>query len=198
MTPAFIRSTDHDLSAHRKQRRRRLRTGGSGSARWAAIAGLTAAALAAAPGSAGDWSGFFLGASMARAQAAQSARGSVSAPGLHLGYDHDFGRVVLGGEVEVDRSGRVRSDLTEDQTRRIKLRAGYDMGETLGYVTVGSARNETATDSDNGAVYGLGLSYSLNRALRVSGEYLHQDASDGAAVQTPSRDILSIRASFQF
>ncbi|ATF18307.1 outer membrane protein [Phaeobacter gallaeciensis] len=198
MIPAFIRSTDRNLLVHRKQRRRGIWANGFGSVRRAAIAGLAVGGLAAAPGFAGDWSGFFLGASMARVQAAPSERGSVSASGLHLGYDHDFGRVVLGGEVEVDRSGRVRSDLTEEQTRRIKLRAGYDMGETLGYLTIGSARNETATDSDNGAVYGLGLSYSLNRALRVSGEYLHQDASDGAAVQAPSRDILSIRASFQF
>ncbi|WP_242406972.1 MULTISPECIES: outer membrane protein [Phaeobacter] len=178
--------------------RRCLRSREGVSARQAAMVGFVTAVLSAAPGFAGDWSGFFLGTSIARVQAVQSERGSVSASGLHLGYDHDFGRVVLGGEVEVDRSGRVRSDLTEEQTRRIKLRAGYDMGETLGYVTIGSARNETATDSDNGAVYGLGLSYSLNRALRVSGEYLHQDASDGAAVRAPSRDILSIRASFQF
>ncbi|APG47074.1 Outer membrane protein (porin) [Phaeobacter porticola] len=166
---------------------------------WRVMAsGLGIALMFGVPVGAGDWSGFFLGASMARTSASSADRGPVSAPGLHLGYDHDFGRIVLGGEVEVDRSGRLTPDLQEDQTSRVKLRAGYDLGETLGYVTIGTARNESATDSDNGAVYGVGVSYSLNGALRLSGEYLHQDANDGAALQAPARDILSIRASFQF
>ncbi|MFV1440638.1 MULTISPECIES: outer membrane protein [unclassified Phaeobacter] len=194
MIPAKLRTTLKNCLSAGPARR----SDGSGHLWRGAAAGLVLSIGMAGPVGAGDWSGFFLGASMARVTGAASDGGTTSAPGLHLGYDHDFGRVILGGEVEVDRSGGAGDSQAEDQTHRIKLRAGYDMGETLGYVTIGSARRETATDSDNGAVYGLGVSYSLNRALRLSGEYLHQDANDGAALQAPARDILSIRASFQF
>ncbi|MFS4579822.1 outer membrane protein [Phaeobacter sp. C3_T13_0] len=197
MTPAFFCRTDENCSPH-AQRRVGCKPALDVFSLRNLIAGLGGVFIGCTPVLAEDWSGVFLGASITQSHQSQSDTGSTTASGLHLGYDHDFGRLVLGGEIEVDRSGRASVSPQEDHTHRVKLRAGYDMGQTLGYVTIGSARNETATDSDNGAVYGLGVSYSLNRALRLSGEYLHQDANDGAALQAPSRDILSIRASFRF
>jgi len=154
----------------------------------------------AMPVSAGDWSGFLLGASIGRHDArsnSMTGRDS-SVPGLHLGYDLDFGRLVLGGEVEVERAQLQVGSVETQDMQRIKLRAGYDFGQTLGYVTVGGVRAESGQTQDLGAVFGVGLSYSLNQNLQLGGELLYQDIdglNPGGLMRSNS---LSLRASFRF
>jgi len=152
------------------------------------------------PATSGDWSGFFLGASVARHDARTNSDSGhdARAAGLHLGYDLDFGQLVLGGEVEVE-SAQVQVGSVETQDmRRIKLRAGYDFGQTLGYITLGGVRAETEQDHDTGAVVGLGLSYSLNQNFELGGELLYQDIDALEPGGLRRSNTVSLRASFRF
>lgn len=152
------------------------------------------------PATSGDWSGFFLGASIAHHGAdTNSVSGQYSGvPGLHLGYDLDFGQLVLGGEVEIERAQFQAGSVEIQEMQRIKLRAGYDFGRTLGYVTLGGVRAETEQDHATGAVVGVGLTYSLNQNLQVGGELLYQDIDGLEAGGLRRSNSLSLRASFRF
>jgi len=158
------------------------------------------ALVCSTPVSSGDWSGFLLGASIGRHEARTSSMtGRDNAvPGLHLGYDLDFGQLVLGGEVEVERAQMQVGSVEIQDMQRIKLRAGYDFGQVLGYMTVGGVRAESGQNQDIGAVVGVGLSYSLNQNLQLGGELLYQDIdglNPGGFMRSNS---LSLRASFRF
>ena len=164
------------------------------------VVSLTTALAVATPVTSADWSGFLLGASIARQNASMdsSTGHDAGAAGLHLGYDLDFGQLVLGGELEVERAQIQLGSIETQEMQRIKLRVGYDFGQTLGYVAIGGVRAETELDDDIGAVIGLGMSYSLNQNLRVGGEILHQEVNgleNGGMMRSTS---LSLRASFRF
>lgn len=152
------------------------------------------------PASSGDWSGFFLGASVARHDArTDTASGhDSSAPGLHLGYDLDFGQLVLGGEVEVENAQVQIGSVETQEMRRVKLRAGYDFGRTLGYITLGGVRAESEQEHDTGTVVGLGLSYSLNQNFELGGELLYQDIDALEPGGLRRSNTVSLRASFRF
>jgi outer membrane immunogenic protein len=150
---------------------------------------------------AGDWTGVSLGASLGWNDASGPGllQGEDSSFGLHLGYDRDFGNYVLGGEIELENSDLNIGTVTLDSVSRIKLRAGYDFGSALGYVTVGGANAETSIGNESGTVFGLGLSYSINDQFSIGGEVLRQnfDALDGTGGDTDV-DSVSLRASFRF
>lgn len=147
---------------------------------------------------AGDWGGFLIGGSISQYSRADSAGSDSRAPGLHFGYNRDYGRLVLGGELEVDRAEISLGATDTEEMRRIKLRAGYDFGDTLGYVTFGGVRAEAAQDHSDGSVIGFGISYSLDNALQLSGEFLHHSLNRNASNPESSSNALSLRASFQF
>lgn len=118
---------------------------------------------------------------------------------MHVGYDHDFGKYVLGGEIELDRTNVTIGAVELDTTNRIKLRAGYDFGPLFAYVTAGSARASTSTGLATGSVVGLGVFYSVTEYFFLGGEALRQNFDAlGAAAGRTSVDTLSIRASFRF
>jgi len=160
-----------------------------------AAASLVSAAVILTPPSvqAGDWGRFIIGGAQAPA-GQQQGIGATPGQSFHLEYDHDFGRLVIGGDLAVDGGP---GSSAEDTVPELRLRAGYDLGDTLGYVTVGTETQGESGEREERAVVGVGLTYSLNRALRLSGEYLHE-TDRSARPDTTGGDRISLTASFSF
>ena len=118
--------------------------------------------------------------------------------GLHFGYDLDLGQIVLGGEVEVEAPHGQDENVEPPEMQRLRLRAGYDFGQTLGYLSVGGVRAETEHQDETGAVVGIGLTYSLNQNVRLGGEVLYQDISGLDQAGLRRGNSFSLRASFRF
>lgn len=141
----------------------------------------------------GDWTGFYAGGSLGYAEASdEEATFSYDFNGLicgiHVGYDYDFGSFVLGGEVEL--SGFDVTDTNTatsiDSVARLKLRAGYDAGDFLPYLTAGVAQLNTSGAplgdvDDDGTFYGVGIDYRMGGNIRVGAEVLQHDFDDYAA-----------------
>ncbi|WP_293577412.1 porin family protein [Phaeobacter sp.] len=150
---------------------------------------------------AGDWGRFFL-----RGLPGDSAVGSPAAPAtqsarqpdIQIFYDHDFGRLVLGGRVALEGEHRAARSDHPDDLGELRLRAGYDLGPSLGYLSFGREQREIDGMSARETVIGLGLTYSLNQALRLSGEYLRDTGRTGSSGGAGSEDRFSIRAAFEF
>jgi predicted porin len=160
----------------------------------------------------GDWTGFYAGGSLGYADVSdEAATFSDDFNGLtygaHAGYDYDFGWFVLGGELEI--SGFDVSDTATttdlDSVGRLKLRAGYDAGAFLPYVTAGVAQLYTSGATlgdvdDTGSFYGIGVDYRVRNGLRVGGEVLQHDFNDYANSAGLDVDALTanVRVSFEF
>lgn len=155
-----------------------------------------------------DWTGFYAGGSLGYADATDTTFASDEVDGLtygvHAGYDRDFGSAVLGGELEL--SGFDVDDpelgVEVDSVLRAKLRAGYDAGNWLPYLTAGAAQLTTSgaiDDSDTGSFYGVGVDYRVGNDIRVGAEVLdHQfDDFDGSGIDVEATTV-SARVSFEF
>ncbi len=141
----------------------------------------------------GDWTGFYVGGSLGYADVSDAAGTFANdfdglTYGAHAGYDYDFGSFVLGGELEISGFDVADSATATqvDSVTRLKLRAGYDAGDFLPYVTAGVARLNTSGAplgdvDDDGTFYGLGLDYKMTDQIRVGGEVLQHDFGDYAA-----------------
>lgn len=156
----------------------------------------------------GDWTGFYAGGSLGYADATGTDAFDDSPTGItygaFAGYDYDFGSIVLGGELEI--SG---FDVTEDtlgldvdSVTRVKVRAGYDAGNALPYLTAGGAQLSTSgavDDSDTGYFYGAGLDYRIGGNLRVGGEVLQHRFEDyaGSGIDVDATTI-GARVAFEF
>ncbi len=117
--------------------------------------------------------------------------------GIHFGYQHDFGKLVLGVEAQVDRVDGFIT--TKGDAKTIKLRAGYDMGKFQPYAIIASRdiddNNGNAVD---GMGVGLGLEYKMRNNLRIGGEFMSfQDLDDGVAINAES-ETFSLRLTYGF
>lgn len=156
----------------------------------------------AQPYQGGEWTGFYGGLQLGRldVDGTGAADGDDLSYGVHAGYDYDFGRFVLGGEVDYDFADvDLGGAATVDSVARLKLRAGYDLGRTLVYATAGMARVDTTIGADNGEFAGLGVAYQFNERIIVGGEVLTHSFDDigGSGVDADATSI-SIRSSFRF
>ncbi len=158
-----------------------------------------------------DWSGFYAGGSLGFAEVSDEAATFASdfdglTYGVHAGYDYDFGAFVLGGEIEL--SGFDVTDsataTSVDSVSRLKVRAGYDAGDFMPYLTAGVAQLNTSGAplgdvDDTGTFYGLGMDYRIGGNLRVGGEVLQHEFDDYAASGL-NVDALTagVRVSFEF
>ena len=166
------------------------------------LATLVATTLLAVPAYADDWTGGYagLGVGWADVDGTGGLSGDDVAYGLFIGYNQDLGDWVFGGELEyawVDID--VGAGAQVDNISRLKLRAGYDFGEAIGYVAVGGARADTTVGSDTGAVYGLGIDYAASEFVTISGEWLRHDFnnfnSTGVDIDANS---FTLRAAWRF
>lgn len=150
----------------------------------------------------GEWTGFYGGLQLGQldVDGTGAADGDDISYGLHAGYDYDFGRFVLGGELEYDFADLdLAGAATVDSVLRLKVRGGYDLGRTLVYATAGMARVDTSLGSENGEFAGLGLAYQLTDQFVVGGEVLAHKFDDinGSGVDADATSI-NLRGSFRF
>lgn len=152
-----------------------------------------------------DWSGFYAGLQYGRGKIELtyplwSDETKFDAYGVHAGYLHDFGRFVLGAEMDYDRVSLENIDLDADLSR-VRVRAGYDLGRFLPYVTLGSAHLEGDRNlSEDGVTYGIGAEYLVTDRFSLGAEYSRAEFKDVADVDDADldTDLFQIRASFHF
>jgi len=149
-----------------------------------------------------DWTGAYGGFNLGYGDVDGSgaADGDDMTYGLHLGYDYDFGRFVVGGEIEYDDAAIDLGGAAEvDSVARLKLRGGYDLGRTLVYATAGAAKLETSIGGDTGEFLGLGIAYQVTDRFTVGGEVLEHRFDDisGSGVDADAT-TLNLRGSFRF
>jgi outer membrane immunogenic protein len=125
--------------------------------------------------------------------------------GAEFGYNHQFGRFVVGGEIDIsftdgDTSetvgvlGEYQSNI--DWLATFRLRAGYTWDNLLVYATGGFAAAETddrfidplgvreeTTGSRKGWTVGGGLEWAFYDNWSVKGEYLFVDLGDDEAIE---------------
>lgn len=135
----------------------------------------------------GDWTGFYVGGQLGFGQLASDAFGDNDPDGalygVHAGYNYDFGRFVLGAELDYDFADISDSDtdIDLDSVARLKLKAGYDVGRFLPYVTAGVAQATTGGTldaDDDGQFAGIGVDYQYNDRIRVGAEALQHEFND--------------------
>lgn len=152
-----------------------------------------------------DWTGFYAGGSLGYANVDEDAGGfddDGTTYGVHGGYDYDFGDFVLGGELEISGFDLSDGGIDVDSVARAKVRAGYDVGNFLPYVTAGIAQLNTGgafNGDDTGAVYGIGLDYAYTDNIRVGGEILQHefDNFDSSGLDLEATTA-AVRLSFEF
>ncbi|WP_304619498.1 outer membrane protein [Paracoccus sediminilitoris] len=154
---------------------------------------------------ASDWSGFYAGLQYGQGEATASLDGEETdtdfdAYGVHGGYNHDFGKYVLGGELDYNKVD-LDNDGGDADLTRLRARAGYDLGRFLPYVTLGAAHISGDGDlSETDVTYGIGADYKVTEMFTVGAEYTKQDFSDvdnvdGLDLDT---DMVQVRASYHF
>mmetsp|Transcript_26872 Transcript_26872/g.48597 ORF Transcript_26872/g.48597 Transcript_26872/m.48597 type:complete len:193 (+) Transcript_26872:47-625(+) len=150
----------------------------------------------------GAWTGAYGGVQLgfADVDATGAADGDDTLYGVHAGYAYDFGTFVLGGELDydladIDLNGAARVD----GVARLKLRAGYDFGRTLGYVTLGAAELDSSLGRETGGVYGFGFAYQVNDRYLLGAEVLDHrfDDINGTGVDADAT-TLTLRGSIRF
>lgn len=135
--------------------------------------------------SSSDWTGGYVGGQLGYGNIdADVEDGDGFLGGLHAGYQQDLGTWVVGGEVDYDWAD---IDLDNDagsleNVGRVKARAGYDLGSTLVYGTVGAAYADAEVGgtsfSDWGWLAGVGVDYRVTDAVSVGGELLYHKFDD--------------------
>lgn len=170
----------------------------------ACAVGVSLGLAIAVPAGSADWSRSFVHAPAARDHSElvrsfaplnepMSTRG---ATGFQAGFDRDYGDLVLGGSFQQGRVPDSFGPGLQDDSQMLQLRAGIDLGRTLGYVTFGE--RQQGSDQERNQVIGLGVRVSVNRILQMSGEILHHapaSSPNGAAL---GDETLSFRAAFRF
>ncbi|SDE06383.1 outer membrane protein [Limimaricola pyoseonensis] len=152
-----------------------------------------AAPVAVAPVVTGsDWTGGYVGAQLGYGQAETdddpaSFDEDGAIYGAQAGYNYDFGSFVLGGELDFTGT-ELGNDLTDiDGIARAKVRAGYDAGAFLPYLTAGYASAYTSEEIDgddqfDGYLYGAGVDYAVSENIVVGAEVLQHEFEDVGAV----------------
>ncbi|MDX2306614.1 MAG: outer membrane beta-barrel protein [Hyphomicrobium sp.] len=179
------------------------------------------AGVLAAPAGANElpaiWTGFYVGAHGGYGEANdEPAPFDVGGGliGMHAGYNHQMGAMVLGVEGDYDwtyledtqTAGAARVTLDVDQLASIRARLGYAWGQALLYGTVGYAWGEAGTAGDfggllvsrstdfDGLVAGGGLEYKFapDWSARVEGlqYWLEPDSSQ----DVDDLDVTVVRA----
>jgi opacity protein-like surface antigen len=159
---------------------------------------------APAPAAAPSWTGFYVGVQYEghpTLDESQDGFGFVSDYGGTLvgafgGYRHDFGRVVLGAELDYVRGAFERDKVAPFvfvlpgfdnpfvNLFRFGGEVGVDLGNVLVYAAAGTANIEInyggvfGLYESTGSFYGLGIDYRINDHLVFGVEYLQNEFSD--------------------
>lgn len=157
------------------------------------------------------WSGFYAGGQLGYADVDGDVAGGDTVDGyggtygVHAGYNWGFGNWVVGTELEYDWADIDLDGGPDgiDSIARLKLRAGYDLGQALLYATAGPAYANAEIGgsdfSDTGWFAGVGMGYQVTDQWVVGGELLaHEfDDFDGTGVDV-NATTAALRASYRF
>ena len=161
------------------------------------------------------WTGPYVGAQAGVGNADLITNGtpavSLSGPvyGLHAGYLHDFGTLVIGAEVDynlADISGEFDGEAVITDLAHLKARVGADLGQVLLYGTGGYAYttielfNGSSVYEGQGLFYGVGAEYLINANWSAGAEYLVHQFEDvgGAGFLDIDLTTIQARASYHF
>ena len=164
-----------------------------------ALALATTAAASAV--SAGDWTGGYGGIELGYGDlsASTGANDEGSLYGLTAGYDYDFGSWVIGAGIDYDWSDITLGGTSVDNIARLKLRAGYDVGNGLAYGTLGGARAYTAAGDDSGWLVGVGYEHMITNNVTLGGELNYHEFDNFAGTGTDiDATTLQLRTTFRF
>lgn len=166
---------------------------------------------APAPAPSLDWTGFYggvqLGYGDVNTDNIVGGDGDGAIGGIHGAYLYDYGDYVIGGEVDINAADIEfgpggTGDI--DSLTRLKLKAGYDFGNTLVYGILGAAYADTSIGggdfSDTGFVVGAGVDYMFTPQWVVGGEVLYHDFGDdfdGTGVEVDATTV-QMKVSYKF
>ena len=176
------------------------------------VAAPTAPVMAPVVMTGADWTGAYAGASLGYGRASADLDGADpfdddpdgAVYGVFGGYNYDLGSIVLGAELQYEATN-ITNDLTGidvDGVARLKVRAGYDAGAFMPYVTAGVAQLYTGGGldaDDRGAFGGVGVDYRFGANTVIGGEILYHefDDFDDTGIDLEATTA-SLRVSFMF
>jgi len=154
-----------------------------------------------------DWSGAYAGAQFTNSSFTNSyliegepygaIDGVGSMAGVFVGYNHQIGNIVFGGELaylsgqpeDEEFPGYFFTDMLD-----LKARAGYSFGQVLPYAVVGWSRTEwTNFDSTpvaaDGFAFGIGAEVLVTDRVVVGLEYLQRNLVGDYFVEKPNQNI---------
>ncbi|NBO21314.1 MAG: porin family protein [Rhodobacteraceae bacterium] len=128
--------------------------------------------------------------------------GSGFAYGVNGGYRYDFGQFVAGAEYAYDTTGiNAGAGVGLDHSNTLKLQAGYDLGQTLVYGTVGTERAHFSggAGSQDGLVAGVGVDYQLSDRMTAGAELLRHNygSFDGTGIGVDGTTVAA-KVGFRF
>lgn len=145
-----------------------------------------------------DWTGFYAGVQYENL----TGGGSLTPPGIALdldgnvagvfaGYRRDFGRLVVGGELDYVKGdftwsggALLPTDLDVDSMIRVGPEVGFDLGRVMVYGTAGYAKIDitnpavSQSDSSGGYFYGIGADVLVSNRITVGVEVLRHKFDD--------------------
>ncbi|EAQ25512.1 MULTISPECIES: outer membrane protein [unclassified Roseovarius] len=153
--------------------------------------------------SSANWTGFYIGGQLGVGVVDSdiSSNDEDFIGGVTFGYDHDFGRWVLGGALDYDFADINAGPGTSiEEIFRVKLRGGPKIGNGLLYGAAGWANADTDTAGrDDGWFIGAGYEYLVSSQFSVGGEVLYHEFdnfnSTGIDVEATT---IQVRATFRF
>ena len=154
-----------------------------------------------------DWTGVYAGAQFGTGDTTITTDGpdgkfGHKGYGLHIGYMHDFGRIVAGADVTYNRLS-VNASSGHGNNEMFRLRGGYDLGHFMPYIAVGIGHLSAGNNgfSETGPALGIGVSLNAAKNVTVSIEYAQQkithDYVRRAIVHGHLGDFENVRSDYQ-
>jgi outer membrane immunogenic protein len=146
-----------------------------------------------------DWTGGYVGLGLGydKAKSSPGTSGSSGIGSLYGGYNYDFGKFVVGGELGMSRMHAGYGAGTLQTTYQAKLKGGMDLGRTMVYGALGAAHAEHVHGV--GKLIGVGLDYRLTDNILVGAEADYTLYNNGVAAGTDLKNTsLQARVSFKF
>ncbi|MDE3081354.1 MAG: outer membrane beta-barrel protein [Paracoccaceae bacterium] len=161
------------------------------------VAAPAAAAPAPAAMPAGDWTGGYVGVGLGYDSANGPKTGNSGVGSVFAGYNYDFGKFVLGGEIGANKAHAGWGPNTLTTSYDAKLKGGVGMGRTLFYGAVGAEHADNVHGT--APLIGIGVDYKLTDKILVGGEadYTHFKNADNAG-NSLNNTRIQARVSFRF